>query len=273
MVPWSPPHPTRVPLRFPPSPLGRACVGVSVLGFAAVQFMFGDFIPGRAPAWPEGVPGQALFAWVTGAYLIVAGVAMMSGKGARWAGIGTSALVFTWALVRHLPGLVAHPGGIALTNTGKALAITGGLLAAAGAGAWGRSGNSPSTQEALRRAGRLGLGAFMVIGSIQHARFTQFVAALIPAWMPARVPFVYVAGLALFAGGVGMQVPRTRRLAAVLSAAMLGSWVFIVHLPRALSTGTPADVRNEWTALFEALLFTGTALIVAGHRPVRPTGR
>lgn len=67
-----------------------------------------------------------------------------------------------------------------------------------------------------------------------------------------------------------MQVPRTRRLAAGLSAAMLGSWIVLVHLPRALSSVTPAQVRNEWTALFEALLFAGTALIVAGDRPDRP---
>ena len=53
------------------------------------------------------------------------------------------------------------------------------------------------------------------------------------------------------------------------SAAMLGSWVFIVHLPRALAAGTPAEARNEWTALFEALLFAGTALIVAGTFALR----
>ena len=255
------PHPTRVPLRFPPVPVGRACVGVAVLGFAVVQFMFGDFIPGRAPAWPAGIPGQAPFVWVTGTCLVVAALAMITGRGAMLAGIGSAALVFAWALVRHLPGLVAHPEGIALTNTGKALAITGGLLAVAGASTrkW-----SLASRSALVRTGRLGLGTFMVIGSIQHMRFTQFVEALIPSWMPERVFLVYVAAVALFAGGVGMQVRRTRRLAAALSAAMLGSWVFIGHLPRALAASTHGEVRNEWTALFEAVLFAGTALLVTG---------
>lgn len=41
---------------------------------------------------------------------------------------------------------------------------------------------------------------------------------------------------------------------------MILSWVFVLHIPRALSaTGTSAS-QSEWTALFEATAFAGIAL-------------
>lgn len=51
---------------------------------------------------------------------------------ARWAALASGTMIFVWALLRHLPGLVANPHGIVLTQSGKALALSGGAFAVAG---------------------------------------------------------------------------------------------------------------------------------------------
>ncbi len=69
--------------------------------------------------------------------------------------------------------------------------------------------------------------------------------------------------MALICGGLGLFVPSTARLAALLSAAMVFSWFWIVHLPRASRGG------SEAIAVFEALAVSGIALVLAGA-PSRP---
>jgi hypothetical protein len=56
-------------------------------------------------------------------------------------------------------------------------------------------------------------------------------------------------------------VPRTKRLAGISVGLMLSIWVCILHIPRALAAA-PANQRNEWTAVVEALAFAGIAFLL-----------
>jgi uncharacterized membrane protein YphA (DoxX/SURF4 family) len=71
-------------------------------------------------------------------------------------------------------------------------------------------------------------------------------------------------GVALIAGGVGILVPRTARLAATMSALMIFLWVLLLHIPRAFAGPQHAF---ETAGIFEALALSGVALLVAGSRP------
>jgi uncharacterized membrane protein len=90
----------------------------------------------------------------------------------------------------------------------------------------------------------------MILCGIQHFLFARFVASLVPSWIPGAVLWTYFAGVTLIAGGVGIVVPQVTRLAAVLSGAMIFSWVFLVHIPLALKDPHNAGAM---AALFEAL--------------------
>jgi len=228
-------------------PPGRIFFGLALVAFGILQFVYGDFVPGRAPAWPSSIPGRLGWAYLSGAVLIAAGSAIIAGRKVREAGILAGTLILCWALLRQLPALAANPHGIILTNAGKATALAGGAFALAG----------------FPVLGRVGLGGFMILGGIQHFNYIDFVARLVPAWIPGPVSWAYLAGVALIAGGVGMLVPRTAGRAAALSGLMIFLWVLILHLPRAVAAGA-AQSRNEWTALFEALAFSGIALTLAG---------
>jgi len=240
------------------SSIGRVFFGLSLCAFGILQFIYGDFVPGRAPAWPAGVPGRLAWAWVSGALLIAAGAAVISGKRARGPALLAGGMIFLWALVRHIPLVAANPHGAVLTGVGKAVALCGGAFAIAGLPTEERWTNS-----GLVLVGRVCLGAFMILGGIQHFLYTQFVATLVPHWIPHPMFWAYFAGVALLAGGAGLLVTKTARLAAALSGVMIFLWVVLLHVPRALAA-LPAQRRNEWTAVFEALAFSGIALAIAG---------
>ena len=247
---------------------GRLAFAVGLAAFGALQFVYGDFVPGRAPPWPSDVPGRLAWAYLSGAILILAGAAIVSGKRARWAAILSGVMIFLWALLRHLPELAANPHGRVLTQTGKALALFGGAFAVAGSlpaveritGGLSRIVNS---RDGFLNLGRWCLGAWLILGGTQHFQYTDIVVTLIPGWIPGHYFWAYFAGSALIAGGAGLLLPQTARLAGALSGLMLSLWVIILHLPRAV-VAADAQLRNEWTAVFEALAFAGIAFVLAG---------
>jgi hypothetical protein len=68
------------------------------------------------------------------------------------------------------------------------------------------------------------------------------------------------AGVALIAGGAGLLLQKTAPLAALLSGAMVFSWVWIIHLPRIFAS------VSDGIAIFEALAVSGVAFVLAGYR-------
>ena len=242
--------------------IGRIFFGIGLIAFGIQQFIYGDFVPGRAPAWPAELPGRLVWAYISGAVLIAAGFAIVAGIRARWAAIAAGTMIFVWALLRHIPEF-ADPNGIVLTSTGKALALFGGAFAVAGSFQAEGKGFFNATNRFLW-LGRICLGAFFVLAGVQHFIYIQFVAMMVPAWIPGATYWAYFAGIALIAGGIGLIVPKTARLAATLSGIMIFSWVLLLHIPRALSAATDVQSKNEWIAVFEALSMSGIAFVLAG---------
>ena len=260
-------HVRRVPL----TSVGRSLFAVALLGLGAEHFIFREFVTGRAPVWPGGVAGKLVWAYCTGALVILTGVAILNRRWGRPAALTLGLLVFTWALLRHLP-IVAADSLLAgsWTRAGKALTMFGGLLAVAATlppiaetntGGWRRFANQTDVFVLL---GSICLGCFLIVSGLQHFKFTQFAASLIPAWFPGdHIRWTLFAGFALMAGGIGLWIPRTAALAGMMGGLMVLSWFWIVHLPRTFTSVSDA------IALFEALAVSGIALVIAGTRSPR----
>ena len=252
--------------------IGRAFFAIALIGLGVEQLVFQEFVVGRAPPWPDGLPGNTLWVRSTGVLVILAGLAIVLRHWARAVLLVLALVVFQWALVRHLPIVAAGAllGGN-WTRAGKALAFVGGLLAVAGTlppipgkagGGWRRYANAT---QPLVRIGGICLGTFLIIAGLQHFKFTTFVVALIPEWFPGNATWwARFAGVALLAGGLGLLVRRTARAAALMTGLMLFSWFWIVHLPRTFVS------VSDGIALFEALAFTGISLVVAGAPNAKP---
>jgi uncharacterized membrane protein len=247
--------------------IGRTFFALALVGLGIGHFAFQDFVTGRAPAWPESVPGGPVWAMLTGAVLVTVGFALLAGKKARVAAILAATMVFAWALLRQIPVTAASPflSG-EWTDAGKALRFVGGALAvAATLPREGGNGTSAFLRFINRRTefilvGRVFVGVTLIANGIQHFTSTKFVASLIPAGFPGdALAWTYFGGVALIAGGLGLLIPQTSRWAALLSGLMIFSWFFIVHVTREI-----AGVADG-IAVFEALATAGMLFVIAGY--------
>jgi uncharacterized membrane protein len=247
---------------------GQRCFGVALILFGTAAFVVKDVVIGRAPTWPAGVAGAPAAAYFTFVLLAGAGIAvLLNRKPVPWLA-AVAALIFGWAFLRQLPiALADHALGGAWTNLGKALALSCGALGVAASTVWTRASGGETARRrapAMNLTGRIGLGLFLTLSGVQHFMFAQFVKTLVPTWIPGAIYWTYFAGVALMAGGIGLVVPRTARLAALLVGGMIFTWVFVLHIPRGLTI----DNQNEWTAVIEALAFSAIAFSLVA-RPTR----
>lgn len=260
-----------------PSPaavsIGRAFVGAALIGSGLLQLLTGEFVR-LVPAAPAWLPAAAhtVLACLVGVLLIALGAAILAGHLVRTAATVLAALILVNVLIIYPPSMVADPRidrpllrGFMYTNPLKCLALVGGAAILAGrlpdgARAPAFLGRGIGRWEA---AGAILLAAFLVVCGLQHFAYREFVTQMVPAWMPERRFWTCFTGVALMAGGAGLLVPRTARLAAGLSALMIFLWVLLLHIPRSL--GGP-NHAFETAGVFEALALSGVALLVAGTR-------
>jgi len=244
-------------------PVGRAFYAVGLIGIGVQHFIFANFIPVVVALWPAWMPGRQLPAYLVGIALIVAGVAMLFNIEGKGVALLTGAAFLMLVLVAHIPGqLMGYPAHLgSWTNAFKALTLAG--------GAWivSRSFEERAIEDRGTSAWMLPVGRFffaitLVAFGIDHFLYPAFVAALIPAWIPAHLFWTYFAGVALIAGGLGMMVKPTARLASLLVGVMIFLWLIMLHIPRAIADPR-GGLGNEWTSIFEALAFSGMAFMLA----------
>jgi uncharacterized membrane protein len=101
----------------------------------------------------------------------------------------------------------------------------------------------------------------LVVFGIQHFMYANYLATLVPAWMPARLFWAYLVGFGFVAAAIGAVVQRMTRPAGTLLGVMFLLFVMMLHIPRIV---THARDGNEWTSGFVALAMCGGAWILAG---------
>src|SRR5262245_52286374 len=246
--------------------VGRYFFAIPMMAFGAQHITQLDFVTRVCPKLPLWIPARVLLACVLGGLLVAAGAAMMVEKAARLTALLLGAVILSSFVLLYFPLLITNPpnGGL-WTSAGKALALSGGSFLVAGsfpvkpAGAGNALAGAASALERFIPLGRFFLAAFMILCGIEHFIYVELVTRMVPSWIPGGVFWTYFTGVALIAGGLGIIIPMTSRLAGGLSGLMIFLWVLLVHIPRA------AELRNanEITAVFEALAFSGVAFLVA----------
>ena len=243
-----------------------------------LQLATGDFVR-LVPKLPGWVPAPSTWAYLVGVTLVLIGLAILSGRGARTAATVLAAMIFIDVFFLYPTQFVNNPvvdrpffRGFMWTNPLKCLSLIGGAAIVAG-----RFPDQPRFLPALGRGfgrfeaqGAFLLALFLVVCGLQHFAYAEFVATLVPSWVPGQRAWTHFTGLCLIAGGAGILVPKTAHLAAALSALMVFLWVLLLHIPRAVAG--PAHA-NETAGAFEALALSGVALLVAGTRGPQPRPR
>ena len=247
--------------------LGRYFFAIAIIAFGLQHLVYLKFVTRIIPTLPAWVPGHSLLAGVFGVFLVTAGFMIILGKLARPAALLIGAVNLVSFITLYMPLLIPDLGNGGLwASSGKALALAGGSFLVAGSLPVKLNQKTVRLYMILRplenfiRPAPYFLSYFLILCGFLHFVYVDFVAGLVPSWIPSHIFWAYFAGVALIAGGVGMIIGQTSRSAATLTGLMISLWVVLLHIPRAA-----ADLRdsNEMTAVFEALAISGAAFLVA----------
>jgi uncharacterized membrane protein len=237
-----------------------------VLAFAAalatlgvLSLMSGDFGFQWQPM-PKSLPDRATWATVIGGAEILTALALLVPPSRTMAATAAAALYVFWSLL-HTPKIVDSPMNVAAwLGAAEPFAIAMGVLALA----FARTMNTTLFDICVRAFG----GACIIFGA-SHFAYAEFTAAMVPSWLPEQLLLAYATGAVHAGCGLALLIGFSRLIAAIIEAAMMSSFVLLVHVPRVAAA--PSN-RFEWTMMCASLLLTASAWIIASefraNRPV-----
>lgn len=214
-----------------------------------VGIVFGDFAM-QWQAVPRWIPAMP-FAYVSGAILAVGGVLIL----ARREKIGALILASfygLWVVAFHLPPTLASAGHIGAWNAPaeSAFVTAGGLALFA---------SYTASRDRLALIARLLAGASAAVFGFAHFNYIDFTASMVPAWIPAKTFWAWATGAGHLLAGIALLTGIRARLAATCEAAMMGSFVALLHLPRVVAN---PELHVEWIMLAMSSALTGAAILV-----------
>jgi uncharacterized membrane protein len=245
---------------------GQVFFAIGIICLGVLSFIMRDFIVGRPPEWRPAVPGKLVFAYTGAAIVIITGIAIIIKKNAGMAALITGLLIIVLSfLIRHVPAMTKGTWENVLwsLNAYKTLALAGGafIIAASFFREKPQEVRKLVSTANLVLTGTVLMSLWLIIAGVSHFKFGSFVIDFIPSYIPFREFWTYFCGVALIAGGMGLLVKETRRLAALLSGIMIFSWFILLHIPRIIAN---PDDPSDRMGLWESLAMSGVLLVLAG---------
>ena len=225
---------------------GQVLFAVSFIGLGILSLGSGDFAMNWQPV-PPNIPWREPLAYLSGIMLLGAGLGMFFERARAAATLVLTLNLAVWLVFLRLPPVAVDPANVAQwLGFGETL-----MLVAAG---W----ILVAPQRA--RIAQILFGIALLPVGLSHLVYAQQTAALIPAWLPWRVPLAYVTGIAHMAAGVALVSGVRARLAATLEGVMLALFALLVWAPRIAAAPTN---RFSATAFLITIASAGAAGIAA----------
>ncbi len=235
---------------------GWRILGLGIIAFAAIGFVWGDFLSGQpVPKW---FPERTALAYAAAVFMLVAGLGIEWRRTVAWT---AAALVAYFGLLV----LLIENGRVIFKNLtvyGAYFGVAEPLSIVAGALIIYAATADMDVLRAVRltRAAQLTFGACAVFFGGAHFVYLSLTAPLIPKWLPPSQEFwAYATGLFHIASGIAIITGIQARLAANLAAVMYALFIPLVFVP-VLQT-EPSAFR--WTELATTIVLIGVALTVA----------
>ena len=227
---------------------GRHMYLLGIVELAIYGFVKGDFAMTRPRPLPEMLQGiNPAMAYVSGGLLLISVLFFYLNRYRAVALLTIANLIFWLATSRHIFNLWRdHINGF------KTLWLIGGALLIL------------TSLEAYQKHDKklvwfnlIILFLFFVDCGIAHFQYAEFVQTLIPSFIPFPLFFTYFAGVCLVLAGVGLLIPQTQKLAALLSGIQIAGWFILLHVPRALTLN-----GDEWIGVGESLAVSGICFMI-----------
>jgi uncharacterized membrane protein len=239
---------------------GQIIFGTGFIGLAVLCLITPDFIVGRPPVWQTSGLNPAL-GYASAVLLTAMAILIIIDKKGAMAAIIIALMILFLSVPRHAVQFMNDWG-----NAYKTLALLGGTLIIL-VSFLDKDGNLTSSIKlsvTMRKwmvfAGCVMIAAFFLSGGYAHFKFAEFVNNFIPEYIPFRPFWTYFCGICLIGGGIGILIPQTRRLAALLSGIMVLGWFLLLHIPRFIANTN--DVSDR-LGLCESFIFAGIFFVLA----------
>lgn len=261
--------------------IARAFYGIGIAGLGIQQFQYADFRPVILPAWPAWMHASPVPAYLVGALWVLMGFMIAFGKKIKTVSLLLGGLLLLFFVCFQLPyTLFTSPNAArhlgVWVNPLKELALSGGAFVMAGFFNDG-TGTIPKSPllhalQSLVPYGRIFFSITLFVFGYSHFIYPDFVAGLVPAWIPGHLFWTYLSGILLMGTGAAIILKFKVKQVGWLAGLMLLLWVILLHIPRSLADPC-GDKGNEITSVFEALAFSGTSFVISGlfskkHRSV-----
>ena len=238
--------------------LGPRIFGLAILCFGIQNLSSAAHLINSTPG-PPWSPHNFFVTVVLAVVLFVCGLAIALNRRRRqMAGLLAVVLALQAAIV-YLPGLIANllnPQNWTSVAELLAMCAVSIVLTASFFSVTASSEAASVHAGRARRIGRWLFAASLLVFAAQHVLYASFIAADIPAWIPAHLFFAYFVGFAFVCAALAIVVRAAGRLGSNCLGAMFLLWVFILHAPRILAA--PHN-GTEWTSAFVALAMCGGA--------------
>jgi uncharacterized membrane protein len=225
--------------------------GAIALGVIGIAFQ--DFAR-QWQAVPDGIPMRMTFVYLSALLLLAGGGMLLARSSERLGAMLLAAFYGLWVIAFHLPKALASWKHIGAWNAPAEityLAMGGVALFATGAS---------SLRGTLTRIARVLAGMSALVFGLAHFNYIGFTATFVPAWIPPNGEFwAWATGAGHFAAGLALVSGYLARPAVTAHAAMMGSFVLLVHVPRVLAH--PGQ-HEEWIMLAISSALTGAAVLI-----------
>ena len=242
--------------------VGHAVFATTMIALGILGLVKGDF----ASVWqavPKDLPARQALAYACALLELGCGLGVLWRRSATAAARVLLFYMLLWIVLLRVPKLFTAPAVVvSWSGCGETAVMVAGawVLYAWFADPWDRRHLAFATGDRGVHIAQLIYGLALIPCGIAHLAYVNETAALVPAWLPLHLFWVYFTGCAYIAAGVAMLFGVYARLAAALSAAQMGGFTLLVWAP--MVAASPKD-SFQWTAIVISSALTAGAWVVA----------
>lgn len=241
---------------------GHAVFAASLIAVGIVGLTYGEFVAIWQPV-PKGLPGQEVLVYLCAVISIACGIGLLWRRTTLLAARVLLSYLLLWMLLLRMRDIFRAPisqGPWSGWGESAVVIAAAGILYARFATDWERRHLAFATGDKGLRIARVFYGLAMIPFGLAHFVFVKETAALVPAWLPWRVGWVYFFGCTFIATGLAVLTGIYARLAVALSALQMGLFTLLVWLPIVVAGAKSTFV---WSETVDSLLLTAGGWVVA----------
>lgn len=241
--------------------VGHAVFAVTMICLGVMGVIQGQFTPMWAGV-PKGFPAREALPYLCAIIALVSGAALLWQRAAIFGARLLLGAFVAWLLLFRVPLLFKAPTA---TVAWWSFGDTAVMIAAAWvlyvwfAEAPDRQRLGFATGDRGVRIARALYGVALIPFGVAHFTYLERTVSMVPAWLPWHLGFAYFTGGALIVAGAAIIIGVYARLAATLSAVLMGLFTLLVWIP--IIVASPG--AEDWAEFVNSWTLTAAAWMVA----------